>query len=166
MTNPIGAITGSQVAYTAAKAAQPTQLPTNTTNLNQLEADTVSFKGKGKEEKSNSKALALIGTIATVGAAFLCKKAFNIGKLAPGTAKATTLTGKFKQAATRTYDGFKRYINKATTAVGKWNFKNVKPAEELADAKWYEKGLNTAKSWWNKGTEWVGKQYLNVNPAA
>ena len=77
MTNPIGAITGSQVAYTAAKAAQPTQLPTNTTNLNQLEADTVSFKGKGKEEKSNSKALALIGTIATVGAAFLCKKAFK-----------------------------------------------------------------------------------------
>lgn len=103
MTNPIGAITGSQVAYTAAKAAQPTQLPTNTTNLNQLETDTVSFKGKGKGEKSNTAAKVLLGIV-------------SAATLIAGGYKCYT-NGVGKNIFTKILDGGKKYWNQGYTAV-------------------------------------------------
>ena len=138
-------------------------LRTGETTTNE-EKDTVTFKGK--EEKSSGKACAIIGAVATIGAAILCKKAYKIGNLKVGTTKATSFFGKVKQAPAKIYDGIKQYINKGCKKIGSWKFKNVNTQEQLSEAKFYEKGWNKVKGWWNSGAEWIGKKSLNVNPKA
>ncbi|MBE7710757.1 MAG: hypothetical protein E7Z92_01315 [Cyanobacteria bacterium SIG31] len=152
-TTPQGAITGAQVGAAEAKA-----------NLQPLAKDTVTFKGK--EEKSNGAAWGIIGTVATIGAALLCKKAYKIGNLKFGTTAGNTFLEKVKQAPTKIYDGIKQYINKGCKKIGSWNFKNVKTPEQLSEAKFYEKGWNKVKGWWNSGTKWIGEKHMAVNPVA
>lgn len=152
-TTPQGAITGAQVGATVAK-----------TNLQPLAKDTVTFKGK--EEKSNGAAWGIIGTVATIGAALLCKKAYKIGIPKTGIEAATPFWGKVKQAPTKIYDGIKQYINKGCKKIGNWKFKDVKTQKQLSEAKFYEKGWNKVKVWWNSGTKWIGKRHLSVNSAA
>lgn len=116
----------------------------------QPERDTVELSNKKEKKKSNAAAWGILGTVATIGAAILCKKAYNIGK-----SPDMTWYG-------RVNDGLKQYFNKSTKAIGKWTV-NAKTSEELAKSPWYQRWWHSAKRGWNNCVNTVGKWNLKTN---
>jgi hypothetical protein len=97
----------------------------------QPERDTVEISGKEKK-KSNAAAWGILGTVATIGAAILCKRAHTIG-------------GKMKANA-KWYEK----IGMGAKSLFRFNPKNIKTAEQLKDANWFTKQWHNLKGKWNK----------------
>lgn len=106
----------------------------------QPERDIVELSNKKEKKKSNAAAWGILGAVATIGAAVLCKKAYNIG-------------GKMKSDAK-----WYQKIGMGSKSLFRFNPKNIKTEEQLKDANWFTQKWHGLKGRWNKWLAGIGKK--------